>query len=223
MNNKLLFAILILIFLLSINAGLNVLCQNQSSTAIGVKKGYWIEYTVSGTGNLPEGHDIVWAKMEIIEVGENKFWANVISIARNGSIYTAVRDFDFAKGDVEAWIIIPANLSPGETFYDQFSNTSITIQGEETKTIASATRTVTYANNTERYKFWDKATGMYIQTIDILPDYQISANITATNIWTPQILGMDENVFYIIIAVVITAVVTAIVTVLVIMTFKKKR
>lgn len=218
MNKKLLTSFLLLFFLIPIN----VLCQTQSSTAIGVKKGYWIEYAVSGSGNLPEGHDVVWAKMEIVEVQEDKFWANIISIARNGSIYTAVRDFDFAAGDVEAWIIIPANLNPGESFYDRLSNGSITILGEETRTIAGASRIVTYANNTERFKVWDKTTGMYIQTIDVLPGYQISANITATNIWSPQVLGLDENVFYIVIAVVIATVTTAFATLLVTKKLRRK-
>lgn len=223
MKNKLAAIILVLAFLFSTNAGYFV--QGQSSLTIGVKKGYWMEYTVSGSGNLPEGHNIVWAKMEIIEVASNgsKFWANVVSLSRNGSLYTAIRDFDFAAGDVEAWIIIPANLNPGDSFYDQFSNGSITIQGEKTVTIAGASRTITYANTTERYKEWDKATGMYIQTIDTLPDYQISANITATNIWNPQILGLDQNVFYIVIAVIVTAVVAVIVTVLVTFAFRRKR
>ncbi len=198
------------------------LCQDSS---IGVKKGYWMEYTVSGSGNLPEGHDIVWAKMEVTEIahGEGKFWVNFVSVARNGSIYSAIRDFDFAAGDVEAWLIIPANLNPGDSFYDALSGRNITIQGEETRTIASATRTVTYTNTTERNKVWDKATGMYIQTIDTLPGYEISANLSATNIWEPQILGLDQNVFYNVVAVVVTALVTAVVTVAVVWVFFGKR
>jgi hypothetical protein len=196
-------------------------CQDT----VGVKNGYWMEYTVSGSGNLPDGHDVVWAKMEVIEVAADgsKFWVNFVSIARNGSIYTSIRDFDFATGDVEAWLIIPANLNPGDSFYDVLSNSEITIQGEETRTIAGATRTVTYANNTERYKVWDKTTGMYIQTIDTLPGYKISANLTATNVWEPQTLGLDQNVFNIIVAVVVTAAVTAVVAVFVTWAIFKKR
>jgi hypothetical protein len=197
------------------------LCQDT----VGVKKGYWMEYTVSGSGNLPDGHDVVWAKMEVIEVAPDgsKFWVNFVSVARNESIYTSIRDFDFAEGDVEAWLIIPANLNPGESFYDVLSNSDVTIQGEETRTIAGATRTVTYANNTERYKVWDKATGMYIQTIDTLPGYEISANLTATNVWEPQILGLNQNVFNVDVAVLVTAVVTAVVAVFVMWAFFKKR
>jgi hypothetical protein len=197
-------------------------CQDNS---IGVKKGYWMEYTVSGSGDLPEGHDIVWAKMEVIEIAPNgsKFWVNFVSVARNGSIYTAIRDFNFAAGDVEAWVIIPANLNPGDSFYDALSGRNITIQGEETRTIAGATRTVTYANTTERNKAWDKATGMYIQTVDNLPNYEISANMSATNVWEPQILGLNQNVFYTVIAVVLTALVTAVVAVALTWAFIGKR
>jgi len=221
MHKKLAVFIIIINFLLLISYANTAFCQEP----IGVKKGYWMEYTVSGSGNLPEGHDVVWAKMEIIEVASDgsKFWANVVSLARNGSIYSAVRDFDFAAGDVEAWIIIPANLSPGDSFYDNLANRSITIEGEQTRTVAGATRVVTYANSTERYKVWDKATGMYIQTIDTLPDYEISANITATNIWQPQVLGLDQNVFYIVLAVAVTAVVAVAAAVIVTLAFHKKK
>jgi hypothetical protein len=124
---------------------------------------------------------------------------------------------------MEAWIIIPANLNVGDSFYDNLANRSITIEGEETRTVAGATRTITYANTSERYKVWDKATGMYIQTIDTLPNYEISANITATNIWEPQILGLNQNVFNIVLAVVVTAVVSVAVTVLVTWAFRRKR
>ena len=220
MQKKLAVIFLIVGFLLTccINTAF---CQ----PTVGVKKGYWMEYTVSGSGNLPEGHDIVWAKMEVTEIAPDgsKFWVNFVSVARNGSIYSAIRDFDFAAGDVEAWLIIPANLNPGDSFYDALSGRNITIQGEETRTIAGATRTVTYANTTERNKVWDKATGMYIQTIDTLPDYEISANLSATNIWEPQILGLNQNLFYNVLAVVVTALVTAAVTVAVVWVFIGKR
>jgi hypothetical protein len=198
------------------------ICQDNS---IGVKKGYWMEYTVSGSGDLPEGHDIVWAKMEVIEIAPNgsKFWVNFVSVARNGSIYTAIRDFDFAAGDVEAWLIIPANLNPGDSFYDTLSGHNITIQGEETRTIAGATRTVTYVNTTERNKAWDKVTGMYIQTVDNLPNYEISANMSATNVWEPQILGLNQNFFYTVTAVVVTALVNTVIAVAVTWAFLKKR
>jgi uncharacterized sodium:solute symporter family permease YidK len=55
---------------------------------------------------------------------------------------------------------------------------------------------------------------MYVQTIDVLPDYEISANMTATNVWEPQIMGLNQNVFYVVLSVVITAVVTAVAAVL---------
>jgi len=219
MLKKLVAILLLLSFLLT------CLVTAASDQTIGVKKGYWMEYTVSGSGNLPDGHDVVWAKMEVIEVAPDgsKFWVNFVSVARNGSIYSSVRDFDFAAGDVEAWLIIPANLNPGDSFYDMLSNGDITIQGQETRVLAGADRTVTYASNAERYKVWDKATGMYIQTIDVLPDYEISANLTATNVWEPQILGLNQNVFYVVAAVVVTAVVALFVTVLVMVAFYRKR
>jgi hypothetical protein len=36
--------------------------------SVGVKGGDWIEYSVVTTGKPEEGHDVVWARMEILEV-----------------------------------------------------------------------------------------------------------------------------------------------------------
>ncbi len=220
---KKLFAVLLLTCVL-LTGGLNAV-YGQTSTSVGVKKGDWMEYTVSGSGNLPEGHNVVWAKVEVIDVAEDgsKIWVNIVSITSNGSIFSSVRDIGFAAGDLESWIIIPANLNPGDSFYDQAANDSITIQGEETRMVAGANRVVNYGNSSEIAKVWDKATGMYVQTIDSFPDYEISANMTATNIWQPQILGLDQNLFYNVMAVLVTAVVTAVVAVVASWAFFRRR
>jgi len=56
------------------------------------------------------------------------------------------------------------SLDPGDTFFDNFSKTdkNITIQSEEQKMVLGASRTVTYANDSYRYKEWDKVTGFLL-------------------------------------------------------------
>jgi len=44
--------------------------------SIGVKVGDWIEYTVSTTGLPPEGHDVVWARMEILSIVDSEITVN---------------------------------------------------------------------------------------------------------------------------------------------------
>jgi len=191
----------------------------QKPVSVGVKKGDWIEYIVSTTGNPVVGHDLKYAKMEIVQVNGSQIWANVISETPNGTWSSVIRTFDLSAGNVQAWVIIPANLGPGDSFYDSFTNSTVTIQGQKTMTVAGATRTITYVNTPERHKEWDKATGIFIQTADYLPNYTVNANITTTNMWNPQILGLDQTIFDVIIIVVVV-VVAAIV---VIIAFRRKK
>jgi len=185
---------------------------------VGVKPGYWIEYTVKTTGSPPAAQDITWAKIEILDVEGELFHANFTVKYVNGTVSTSERTFNFAVGNVQAWIIIPANLSPGESFYDSSINSNVTIQGQLTKVVAGAERTVTYTNSTaggvQRNKQWDKATGFYIQSVDNLGTYTVNAKAYATNIWAPQILGLNQNLFFIEVAIIVVAVVVIVLIVL---------
>ena len=94
-------------------------------------------------------------------------------------------------------------------FFDNFSKTDnyITIQRQEQKTVLGASRTVTYANDSYRHKEWDKATGVFLGSSEIFKNWSAYVNMAATNLWDPQILGLDQTMFYAIITVVVTAVV----------------
>jgi hypothetical protein len=188
----------------------SVFCINAGQTkpiSVGVKVGDWIEYTVSTTGTPVVGHDLKYAKMEIVQVIDTQIWANVVAETPDGTWSSSIRTFDLAEGNVQAWVIIPANLNPGDSFYDAFLNSTITIQGEKTMTVAGATRTITYLDTPERYKEWDKATGMFIVTKDYLSNYTVTASVTATNLWAPQILGIDQPIFYTLIAIFIVVII----------------
>jgi len=198
--------------------------------SVGVKKGDWVEYHVVAGGSPPASQDITWAKIEILDVEGEQFQANFTVQYVNGSISSNVATFNFAVGNVQAWIIIPANLSPGESFYDASINSNITIQGQLVKNVAGANRVVTFSNSSlggvDRHKQWDKATGFYIQSADNIQNstigyYTINANAYATNIWSPQILGLDQAVFYSIIAAVIVAVI--VIALVLIMTRNRKK
>ena len=176
------------------------------SPTIGVKKGDWIEYNVATTGSPPAAQDITWARIEILDIESPTFHANVTAKSVNGTISSSVRTFNFEEGQVQAWIIIPANLNPGDSFYDSSINNNVTVQGQLQKTVAGASRTITYTNTTERHKEWDKATGVYTQSVDNLGNYTIDAKATATNMWSPQIQGLEQSTFYIVIGIIMVAV-----------------
>jgi hypothetical protein len=204
MNKKIVPLALILVVALSITA------TEGKPISVGVKTGDWIEYNVITTGTPPAAQDITWARIEILDFEGAAFHANFTVRYANGTISSSVRTFNFDEGQVQAWIIIPANLNPGDTFYDSSINSNVTIQGQLQKTVAGATRTITYTNTTDRNKEWDKATGVYVQSVDNLGNYTINASTTATSMWIPQILGLDQNVFYTAVVAVITVVVVVV-------------
>jgi hypothetical protein len=190
--------------------------------AIGVKAGDWIEFHVSTTGAPPSEKDIDWARMEVLDVEGDTFHVNTTGHQLNGVYSSFIRTFNFPAGEVSAWIIIPANLSPGDTFYDVVDNQSYAIQGEHQETVAGATRTVTYLNNSMgRFKQWDKATGVFVETIDNVGNYTVNAIAYATNMWSPEIFGLDPTVFYTLVAAVVIIVIAAATVVLLYIRRKK--
>ena len=198
----------LIIFALITSVALIQTTQGQSSqVSVGVKVGDWIEYNVNTTGTPMIGHDITFARMEIVDVQGTAIKANVTSTAIDGTVSTITRSFNLQQGEIQAWVIIPANLGSGDSFYDASINGTITIQGEQQKSFAGATRTITYVNTTDRDKQWDKASGIFVTTQDYLENYTVSAIVTATNIWSPQILGLDQTFFYVVVGIVFVVVI----------------
>ena len=177
---------------------------------VGVKKGDWIEYNVSvaGSGSMPPTHDVRWMRIEVLPlVQDEAFSVNLTSRYANGTVGSAVWKFNFTEGNVEGWIIIPANLGAGETFYDYSPHTGIpvnvTVKGEEHKTVCGATRSVTYGFDALRHKEWDKATGVFVGTTEIyknvttkkgwyIEDLIVTVKATATNMWSHETV-LEQN------------------------------
>lgn len=187
--------------------------REYSDPSVGVKKGDWIEYNISitGTGSPSPTHDVRWMRMEVLPVQGAAFPVNLTTRYANGTIGSAIWDFNFTEGNVEGWIIIPSNIGPGATFYDSSIHTGIpvdvTIQGQEQKTVLGASRTVTYGSDSFRHKEWDKDTGVFVKGSErfknvtnkdgwYIEDLTFTINAIATNMWDPQILGLDQTVIF---------------------------
>ena len=182
----------------------------SGETLVGVKEGDWIEYDVSvaGTGSMPPTHDVRWMRIEVLPpVQGEAFSVNLTSRYDNGTVGSAVWKFNFTEGNVEGWIIIPANLSAGDTFYDYSIHTSVpvnvTVEGEEQRIVLGATRTVTYGHDSLRHKEWDKAMGVFIGTTEVyknvttrsgwyIEDMTVTVEATATNMWSPE-MALEQN------------------------------
>jgi hypothetical protein len=206
---------------------------------VGVKEGDWIEYDVSitGTGSMPPTHDVRWFRIEVLPVQGEAFSVNLSSRYANGTVGSAIWKFNFTEGNVEGWIIIPSNLGAGDTFYDYSIPTgkpvNVTIESEERKTVLGASRTVTSGHNSLRHKEWDKDTGVFVGTTEVyknvttkagwyIEDVTVTVQAVATNMWSPQILGLDQTMFYTIVTVVVVAVVIVALAIAVAMRKKKR-
>jgi hypothetical protein len=164
--------------------------------SIGVKTGDWMEYTVSTTGLPPEGHDVVWARMEILSIVDGEITVNTTTKAANGSFANVVMTLNPSVGQVDVWAIIPADLRKGDSFFDKNLG-NIPIMGQQEKTVGGVVRDTTFYNSSDRFKRWDKLTGVFLEGADVLSNYSLSATFERTNIWRNEIEGLDPYVFFI--------------------------
>jgi hypothetical protein len=164
-------------------------------TSVGIKKGDWIEYTITMTGPLLDPtRNLTWYRTEISEVDGAWFQANKTGLSVDGTLSSSIWNFNLAEGQVLGWVIIPANLSTGDAFFDAAKSLNITIEGEEQKTVLGANRTVTHASDPGRaYLEWDKATGVYVHYVAHTSNYTVTMNVFATNMWVPQTQGQSQT------------------------------
>ena len=183
---------------------------------VGVKEGDWIEYDISITGNgtPPPTHDVRWMRFQVLAVEGAAFSVNLTVRYANDTFGVAIWEYNFTEGNLGGWTIIPANLSPGDTFFDASEHNhkpvNVTVQGQEQRTVLGSTRTVTYGNDSLRHlKEWDKATGVFIGSSEVvqnvtnkdgwyIENLTVTTRAVATNMWIPQgrqILGLEQSVF----------------------------
>ncbi len=211
----------------------------REAPSVGVAEGDWIEYDISitGTGTPPPTHDVRWMRMDVLSVQGSAFSVNLTARYANGTMGSAVWKFNFTEGNVGGWMIIPSGIEPGDTFYDSSIHNrkpvNVTIQRQEQRTVLGATRTITYGNDSLRHKEWDKATGVFVGSSEVLKnvtnkdgwyieDLTVTIQVIATNMWRPQILGLDQTVFYPLVTVSVV-VATVILTPLIVVAQRKRK
>jgi hypothetical protein len=182
----------------------------MAEVSVGVKQGDWIEYNVAFTGNPPAEHDVEWARMEVVNVEANKVNATFISRLANGTMMNVSEDLDFDTGRLIDMFIIPAGLNAGDTFYDQTVG-NVTIDRVEVRTYADAARTVVHAEAVDTQWYWDQATGVAVEARTSNAVYTLNTVASSTELWSPQILGLDSNIFYALLALAVVAAFTIVV------------
>ena len=193
---KAICALVLGIVLVSVSIIVSFACA-VSAPSVGVKKGDWVEYSVTITGPYSApSHNITWFRMEVLDVEDAAFQANITVRYVNGTFQSSVWDFNFTQGQVEGWVVIPANLKPGSAFFDVAKPGLVTIEGQEQRIVAGASRTVTYANDSLRNKQWDRATGVYTYSVEHPKNFTVISYVVATNMWLPQTFSLNSTLFY---------------------------
>jgi len=201
MNKKLVLITALLIFLL-------IMSTAAAEMSVGVKKGDWIEYQAVFTGTPPAGHEVTWARTEVADVQGTVINLNVTTKFANGTLLSETITLNLATGQLGDEFIIPANLGVGDSFFDKYHG-NVTISKIEERTYAGATRTVISATAAQSTYYWDKATGVLVEGISEFPEYTIHSVVEKTNMWQPQIFGVDPTVFYIFLILVAILIGTA--------------
>jgi hypothetical protein len=161
----------------------------SADLSVGVKSGDWIEYSINYTGVPFQGHDVISARMTVVEVQGTNISVSIISRYANGYNETTNSILNLQTGHLIDDFIIPANLKVGDMFIDENLG-NITISSVEQRTYAGAVRTVVSASASNNTYVWDQATGVSVEGSSQGADYTIHTIVSATNMWLPA-QGLD--------------------------------
>jgi hypothetical protein len=85
-------------------------------------KGRGLEYQVTYSGNVPEAHDVHWAKLEVLKIEGTKIVIAVTSRFSDETEETVTTTLNLLTGQIADRLIIPANLNEGDTFLEQYES-----------------------------------------------------------------------------------------------------
>ncbi len=220
MNKQAASTIILCTLLLSVISPLAVLAE----PVVKVKKGDWIEYTVVATGNFPGEHNTKWVRMEIVDVQGEVIQVNVTAQLTNDSFVYYDEMVNYTASELLEGFFLPSNATLGTSFYDSLVG-NIAVVSKEQKSYGGATRTIIIGEAPSSTYYWDEATGMTVEAHSSYPAYNYSLDtyFNATNMWQPQILGLDPPIFYLTITVVAVAVATVVAVAVLVLRRDRKR
>jgi len=167
----------------------------RSEFTVGVKEGDWIEYRVLFSGTPPEGHEVVWARSDVIGVQGKTIDLKITSEFADGTLVDDTVTLNLETGQLGDLFIIPANLREGDVFPSVYHG-NVTIASLEQRSCAGAVRSVVSTTVAGSIYSWDKDTGILVEGISEFSEYSIHSSIDKTNMWEPEILGLQPVVFY---------------------------
>ena len=173
------------------------------SSVVGVKGGDWIKYKVVETGNPISEYNITWASMDIINVKGPVITVNVLTQYGNGTLLPENGiNLNVQTGAIGDGFFVPTNLKPGDQYSTEYEGI-INMTSIKHTEAGGASRLVLVGMTTQSVYNWDKQTGIMVSATSTLPGCIMHTTTSATNLWAPQILGLNQTLFYTLIVVVI--------------------
>jgi hypothetical protein len=216
MNKQLVTLIALLMLMFAFTAS-----TTASAHTIDLKKGDWIEYQVDAVGDFPGEHNVNWTRIEVVDMQGELIFLNVTVQLTTGPYAYYNDTIDFETGELMEGFFLPSNVTEGDVFFDTLVG-YITVGGVEHRTYGGADRTLILGIAPETVYYYDKATGIMVEAHSSYPDFNYTVDTVAvkTNLWQPQILGLEPTVFYTVSVGAATAV--AVVIVLIVISRRKK-
>jgi hypothetical protein len=181
----------------------------SANLSVGVKAGDWIEYDVTFTGTPDQLYSVAWFRMEIVSVQGNLIDVTITQRFINGTVQPYNVTVNLETGQLGDDLIIPANLNSGDKFFD-INVGNITISGAEERNFAGASRTVLSGSTSQTSFYWDRSTGVRVKSISTEPNFNLTVTVSKTNLWEPQLFGLNPVVFYAIVIVVVAIIAIAV-------------
>ena len=225
MRKSSLLAVVLTVFVVTALFAVAPAAVSSANISIGVKKGYWIEYKVTVIGSPPPRYNVTWASINVTSIQGQNIGLYILTRFTNGSllIENITVNLETRPGDS---FVIPSNLNPGDMFYNQFLGGNVTITSEEQQSVLGDERTLVSGSTNISTYYWDRQTGILVQATSSVPvgfntgfgisqGFTVYTRTTGTNIWQPQILGLDSSAFYEFIVVAVMVALAVIVAILV--------
>jgi hypothetical protein len=168
------------------------------SSVVGVKAGDWIRYSVKETGNPISEYNITWASMNVTAVNGEVITVNVLTQYANGTLLSEPDiHLNVGTGAIGDGFFVPIDLKQGDRYSTEYEGI-INITSVEQTQAGGAQRSVLVGLTSQSIYNWDKQTGIMVAATSNLPGCVMHTTTSSTNLWapTPQILSINQTVFY---------------------------
>ncbi len=183
--------------------------------SLAVKSGDYVVWKTTIEGRPIR--NVTGARMDILDV-DNEFVIVRIRISTyyaNGTVNVAQSNLNLPRGSMADDLIVPRKLNVGDQFYDQYVG-NVTVSSIGRMNFGGAERTVMCATMRNTSFTWDRETGLLVNATSSYSRGSfksvINTQMSSTNVWQPDILGMHPTLFYeIVVGAIIGAVMISVV------------